>query len=483
VDSVTLFDGRLLIASGQQLLGVEMACEVVEIPTHATVEDSPSRILFATQNGINILATSDHSGRPNLKFFSLDPEDQIDRPPIPFSGAESLLGNLGEKGEKILSMAEWTVPDPVDVSGTRKFLIVGTNRGHLIPLENDHHLRYVPVFSTNIDEDYTPLPVYAIAADRGATNLFCGIGNTLRVFFYDMETGAIDSIAQYSLPSHAVAISPNEDLITVLTARDSAITLHFDKQRNKFAPQYVDQIPRSGLDLMELNIKPCNSSNDKPTEIILMSDKDCSVVGLRLKQRHHGKRIPEEYDSLFEAELPVCITRFRLTKTRPLWDMVYRDGPGIKGVIPWNESNEDLLGGAIDGSFRNFTLLEEPLWRLLRVLQDMAKLSESAQADADLEAGDITRAKEKSDTFSKHIDGDLLQKWAKPGELRQYLFKGLGKVLPGDFEPGSWKYRVLQAAYDYWDDFGWPQDDEMALGHTLSRLVVELLEMLLRPVL
>ena len=124
-------------------------------------------------------------------------------------------------------------------------------------------------------------------------------------------------------------------------------------------------------------------------------------------------------DTVFEAQLPCSIVRFRSGRCRPIWDPIWssfvqaRPGKRIEvprlGIIPNSKLHAETLGLSIDGSLTHFTMIDLSAWRFLRFLVNLA-----------MQSPDVCEFTYISDTLTleptlapksmMHIDGDILRR-------------------------------------------------------------------------
>lgn len=359
------------------------------------------------------------------------------RPAIVFLGTESAATEIvslkhvqsSRHTDRILSLTQWWLNISGDLSAKEEFIVAGTSSGAIFILRQDRHLKNSTLksnaagFRIFIEQRFAH-PIHALI--QGGTNgeiLFCCAGDSLHSMAINMNEETLVSLAEYQLPSHAVSMNWDSQYLSVLTAKDSIMTLLY-KSNGKFQLQYVDESSRTGLDHMSFPLEGSTPSGTSST-LLLVSDKDCSVVGLHCQRSTStGQTVPREYTTLFEAEMPSCITKFRLATMRHNWDISQKELP-LSGVIPWGDHREDLLGISIDGSMRRFMLLEEPLLKLLRILEHIARQDPKIcpvyfQEDGE---GEVVLPFDQEDARERHIDGDILQGLLTFRNLEELLTK------------------------------------------------------------
>lgn len=155
--------------------------------------------------------------------------------------------------------------------------------------------------------------------------------------------------------------------------------------------------------------------DEKPEKenVILVSDRDGRLTGLfwppHLTQ---GYAMP----TLFEAQLPRSLVRIRQGTVRPPWRRPPDEEPGMKNVLA-----DDLLGATVDGQIYQFSIVDGRAYKVLKMLEGLAKLRDIIQMDAAgryipednfEEATMMTDERNGIDDKAKyHIDGDLLARY------------------------------------------------------------------------
>lgn len=214
-----------------------------------------------------------------------------------------------------------------------------------------------------------------------------------------MTDKKLKTIAEFELPSEASALTVEEPFIYALTTKDSLIALRFGLETGLQA-MFGDEVSRYGLHQIQLT----------STSISLISDMDCSVVGL---WNAHEKRVEAKTTTIFEASLSSSILRFRHGKVRPSWDSSWTSTQPSDGIIPSTRDASETLGIGIDGSLHHFTVLEKPAWKLLRLIQDLFQRkpkvrSISAGQFLSSDAMGDYKAEQQRSKVRTHINGDIL---------------------------------------------------------------------------
>ena len=475
IDFVCRLGKTFLAISGKQILGIEIGNGITGISRSIELPGSAQRMIYCqTTESFVVAAAVD--GRPAIVFVG---KEAAATEVISLKHVQS-----SRHTDRILSLTQWWLNISSDSSVKEEFIVAGTSSGAIFILRQDYHLKNstskskATGFHKFIEQRF-PHPIHAVI--QGGTNgeiLFCCIGDSLHSMAININEETLVSLAEYQLPSHAVSMSWDRQYLGVLTAKDSIMTLLY-KDNGKFQLQYVDEGSRTGLDHMSFPLEGDTPSGTGST-LLLVSDKDCSVVGLYYQRNTStGQTVPREYTTLFEAEMPSCTTKLRLATTRHNWK-TSQNGLPLSGVVPWGDYREDLLGISIDGSVIRFTLVEESLLKLLGTLEHIARQDPKIcpvhfQED---EEGEVVLPFDQEDARTRHIDADILKGWLTFRHLEEFLTKTTSTKQESAKTSTE---ALLSAVALYWPDKYLGLQDSERLG-TSVEMVYHLLEQLLGPV-
>ena len=198
---------------------------------------------------------------------------------------------------------------------------------------------------------------------------------------------------KFSLLSHVRYISVCEPWVYVSTIEKSLFIFRVDGK--KLVLQFVDEIGRNNM--FHLTI---------PQRSLVMT---CQTGGLitGLWQPSEAKGTTE-LSTIFEARLPVSITRLRRIKPSP-WKQ-YLD----------SERSVIAVGSTTDGSFYQFSILDENAWRLLAFVQALALRSPAICPFVNPIAAYRCPLEPLTDPIymnplDMHIDGDILRRILERG--------------------------------------------------------------------
>ncbi|KAI9736042.1 MAG: hypothetical protein M1818_006218 [Claussenomyces sp. TS43310] len=384
----------LVITGDRQLFVSSCGTQATTIPWSIKLYRSPTRITYSYEMGVLIIGVMGKAGS-SIMFVNPNTGALADDIAIP--------SEPGRPSERILCLAFWKWHlEP------RHALVVGTSRGQLLVYKGaqirDASGPGKTCYALHIAV-HLQHPVSAVVGYQ--RSLFCCMGSHIVWYELDDHDRLYWKLSQ-QLPSRGVSVKLEDPWLHVLTASHSLLSFVITPD-GTLIPQFGDEVARSGLDHI-------HASHHDGVSLAVVSDKTCSVVGFwndKVKQQ-----VARDHSVVFEAELPASVVKLRYGKTRPPWDMSW-SGVEPKGVVR-SVHDDMLLGASIGGSITSFTFLNEPLWRLLAFVQDMARSSSETSASSYdqrtlVEVGSGSRRKKR------HIDGDLLKMYLPPGRLQRIL--------------------------------------------------------------
>lgn len=411
------------------------------IPWRINLDGTPSRIIYSnTLSRLIVLYTKifvqpaqriGHGFRPGERslqpvFGFLKPDEGLRQDP----GTQQRLHGMEsgrpanivpiedcESGERFLGMIEW-----LPTNGPKEshlLLVVHTMIAHhnrpptgrllFFALSHDQYgnttMRLKKAMSFKA-------PVYAVAP-YGLSSLVYSCGHDIYLHRLDMDSDRphwLDPVT-LSLRSRGSHISVHMPLIFVTTATESLAVLRVVEaegdgdDRTSLIFHYSDEVARDGI--FHLAIPEHN--------LILTSSKDCMVSGLWMPS---GRRISNSLPTVFKADLPGSVTRFRRLERR---------------TVPVKASHEQLvdgrvtepiLGSTTDGTFYQMDILDEPSWRLLRFVVNMAKRHpiispfRDTYDPANRDAPRPHIEPSADDKRHRHVDGDILARLLERGADR-----------------------------------------------------------------
>ena len=312
--------------------------------------------------------------QPFLAFLGLN--QSLERPGPPAadyhtlrereSGRPACVYMISERkqGEKFLGMMEWF---PSDSTNAFHMLVVHTKIDYADERAPTGRLLF---FSLSLSHDNEVLmnfkkstdlkaPVYAIAS-YGSSSIVYSCGNDIHLHTLDLNSASRRWLAptSFSLRSRGTYISVNAPFIYVSTASESLSILKVeesdreDTAGRRLSFYYSDEVAREGITHLEI----------AEQGLLLTSSRDCMVVGLWIPP---DQRINNSLSTIFKADLPGSVTRLRRLKRSA--------GSGGAQALPDGRLADPVVACTTDGSLYQMELLNEPSWRLLRFIVNMAK--------------------------------------------------------------------------------------------------------------
>ncbi|TVY80576.1 hypothetical protein LSUE1_G004225 [Lachnellula suecica] len=428
-------DGGLLLVAGTQLLLASFGMQTKSVPRHIPVGGTPTRLLYSHAMGLLIVGAI--VDRKTTLLF-IDPKTGKDiSVPTNWDTEQSTLevtdhiSGLGRVNEKIYHLLDWSF---VKENKTWNFIVVGTSSGRLLivstkseerrqkritsangaQLESDRKLCYYTRHTLRLPR---PEPVYAVTGFLDGL-LWCS-GHKLICEILDIKVKKFKRVAEYELPSPATTITCDYEhgFIYALTACHSLEILKFivhEGGKAEITRLQGDQITRNSLHHASVD---CDMGG-RPMHMV--SDKHCSVVGLWPTLNTKADTL----ETMFEAELPHSILKFRPGKCRPIWDPSWTSsGVDSSKICPRNANvtaDTEVLGLSIDGSLTQFTPLTLCEWKFLRFLINLAirspKMCEFTYKDDTFLLEPATSPKRMM-----HIDGDILKRCLAERTLEELL--------------------------------------------------------------
>lgn len=440
-------DGHLFCVEGDRLCQIEIsrASKPHMVPHRIDLDGTPSRIVHSTRlrrlivlyTRTEIVRPPQRTGRqfrpgkraqvPVLGF--LKPDTLLSRPDpagtangrvlretntdrrvnvIPMRDDPEAADNVlrfCQPGEKFLGMMEWF---PRDGSKEFHMLVVHTMieytgektpTGRLLffQLNKNQTGNVIMIFKKAHD---LQAPVFAVVP-YGSSSLIYGCGKELYLHELELSERKWKTPTTFSLRSRGTHISAHAPFIFVTTASESLAVLRVeetekDKRRTtKILFNYSDEVSRDGIFHLAL----------PESGVILTSSKDCTVSALWMPP---DRRISNCLSTIFAANFPGSVTRMRqLNRPVRLTRMLNKET--VDG-----RRSDPILASTTDGTFYQMYLLNEPSWRLLRFIVNMAKrnpiicpyLDTYERRPRDAQRPHIEPSSDNK--RHRHVDGDIL---------------------------------------------------------------------------
>ena len=326
------------------------------------------------------------------------------------SPQNNLTATFGNADDRIRCMLNWTPSD-----GTKHYdmILIGVDAdssderrrvGKLLCISTKYLTSISDVASkVKTISKYPSKPIYALCP-YGASSLLMAAGDDLILRSLDITTRKWSTLAQCALPSPAMSLSLQDDLIYAATSKHSLLILKEVENALKFVA--ADREARVCTDVLPLG--------DIGTFAATISSRGTDLIGFTAQP--NGKHLVPAV----EATLPVSI--HCLQQGYP--------SPEDQSVAP------HFYGASITGTFYRFRLLSLPEWQLLRFLGDL-KPPRRKRVDKDLDDSSSdgscsswslispgssptsrppqVQPSPATDPALRHVNGDMLAGLLEPG--------------------------------------------------------------------
>ncbi|KEY70872.1 hypothetical protein S7711_00718 [Stachybotrys chartarum IBT 7711] len=329
------------------------------------------------------------------------------------------ISGLGRNDDRIHGLYEWLC---VKDGKTFAFIIVTTQSGQLlvvsvesIPLMETRPSSRRLAYWTRYKKRFGA-PVYSVVGDADGL-IFC-VKNIIYWDVLDLAEKKLKPIKEFELDSPATSLQVKDGKILALTTGHSLqiIDHRSDKVDGEMMHLHGDSVARSTMHMIEVG-----DAKDSEFEwpIFLLSDVGkCSVAGVWVSAQ--GSQRNKELTPVIEGRVPSAVRRFVRAHSRPAWATTDRQRK--YGTLLSSVDGAEVLGLTLVGSMQHFTLISIDLWRLLSLLQNLARRNPvlspfthvySRMEDLDLEPRALPG--------KMLIDGDLLERCLKQRALETLL--------------------------------------------------------------
>lgn len=429
----------LLLLADEHFYLAELQPHTGPVQRHLPLGMTPQKLLYSHVLKCLVVAVRTPDNKPTLRF--IDPSSGQDlSSPMRAHGTEpdNYIKHLGTVDDRIHCLEEWHVTEGGHsyyyiFAGTRgtdnggMLLIVATKRERPQPGESRGRIRFWLKHRIKALPDGPKGPVYAVSS-LGRKVQAC-IGT--RLLEYRLDQGKIIQTSHTDLgaPAWRVAKQPSTNRIVALVKGESIRGLTVgDEPDPVLTTAHMEPTSRPGMDMLEVagewdpdTLEPVVASSSN-NSIVLVSDQNCSLAGLWVPWDSPGR----DCEVLFEADLPSSVRRLRLGHTLPAWSRERRQDKRY-GLLPAAvHPDAQILGMGIDGSLQHFTLLDVPIWRFLRFVQNVAETSAALYPFTHVDVSDdelddeFDPVPEMDRRLEMQVDGDLMQRC-----LEQRALQGL----------------------------------------------------------
>ncbi|KAI9645409.1 hypothetical protein NHQ30_006148 [Ciborinia camelliae] len=429
-------DTDLLLVSSGRLLFARMGMKRKTVPRRIHIRGTPYRIIHSETRNAFVVGAS-INGKSTLHFVDPKTGENLSDPRDKSRGAQtSFVNGLGFFDDKILCIYEWLYSYDTH---TWNFLVVCTSNGRVLVIgTNSNYASVTPsgrakIRFWTVTQFKNFSSVYSVVGDSEGLYYCAQSGSEVKLYYTTLNKENrkfSDYPVEAKLLSPAISLSYDSGKIYALTRHHSLQILEVIKTNGEVQLRHTqtDQLQRESLH--HLVGRPNTFGAPDRSRIVLVSDRSKSVVGLCASS---GTKF-ETLDTIFEAQLPASILRFRSANCRPVWDSSWKDHrngdlvnggrPARLGIVHNDEMNSETLGVGIDGSLYHFTMLDIRAWRFLKFLANLARKSGLVgrpwvggrpwEGWADLEP--------EQNSENMQVDGDILKRVVENQKLEE-LFK------------------------------------------------------------
>jgi hypothetical protein len=420
-------DGGILLIAGKHVLLAAFSSQEKTVPRRLAVNGTPTRLLYS--HFLNVLVVAAIiGGEANLLLIDPATGEDLCLPVDPRTKEPvTSIRGLGDVDERIYHLMEWQY---VKDNKTWFFIIVTTSSGRLLIISAQPGAPGDVAGKTSQRQKIrchmrhkfkTPDPVYSVTGFSEGL-IWCA-GNKLFYDLLDETAKKFRRLAEYELLSPATSLSYKDGTIYALTSCHSLEILKIEEDDDgifKIMHTHVDHVARNSLHY-------CQANDSAEHPIHFVSDKECSVVGLWATQDTKANTL----ETIFEAQLPHSVLRFRHGMVRPGWDPMTSNNPlysmlvkqlcGVTEVGPSGHRYAlDMLGLSLDGSVSHLSVLGLEAWRFLRFLLNLAlrssRVCEFSYRDELKSLEPLTTPK-----IMMHVDGDILKRCLDEQHLEHIL--------------------------------------------------------------
>lgn len=505
----------LLLVATDHILLADLEPHAGPVQRHIPLEATPVKLLYSHVLKCLIVAVNTSDNRPALRFIDPDTGDDLSLPIYVDDNKKkqhaSFISGLGRQGDRILCLEEWHVRSE---RGHYYYLLVSTrgtggdkggrvlvvlpevSASEKISGGSRGKIRFFTKYKLDRVELNPGGAVSAIAASN--LRIVSSVGHRLYSWGLDPIAKKIDIEAELDIggPAWKLSLLPGEARTLALVKGDSLRVIEHVEEGEELITTHVEDATRSAMDMLEVagnwTSTPTGPS-DPPQSIVLLSDQNCSLTGLWVHWDSPGK----DCEVLFEADLPSSVRRLRLGNTLPAWSREARKKQKFGHLPASIDGHAQILGMGIDGSMQSFTLLDLNAWRFLRLVQNLAEMSQElypfTYVPWEEVVGDPSRDGRSNGTgappssdgsfdptpvvdrgLEMQVDGDMLLRCLEKRALE-------GLVKPG---PADW-YELFQAYLAKVVEEPWTggAEDEEVMEKWIFEAAYEVLEYYLVPVI
>lgn len=459
------FDGAMVLIGGDDFMVATLARIAGMVPRQIPVSGAPNRVLYAEQQRCLVVASLCAEAKTAESNAARGEQKRSIWPAIDFISARdsepSCTYDL-QPGERVYALLEWSFKLPEE-DRTWSFVLVGGSyvrssgkqRGRVTFLQPTNRKWEIVDVKQGRSESFEA-PVYALALYDDLTYVACS-GQQVFLQRFTVEGRRWASLCEpFRLASAGVFATVSDRLIYISTAEDSLVVLRLEGDDGEAEGLrklvLVSTAPKAHTSLSHM-VLDTETAEDK-TPLVLLSTKYGQLVGLKSPLPSVSERSQSSTaDIVFEARLPISLTRLRRGSFRASW----------KAEPPEGILVDNIIGTAADGSVTGIAILNFELWRRLCWLQRLCEWSEDlsphsyqtpAYSATEVSYGRDERAvpiglsrqasneeivlRAPSDPLAEsHIDGDVLARLLEHGGANK-LRELIRTIAQRDDRVGTW---------------------------------------------
>lgn len=379
----------LLLLTPDHVLLAELQPQTGPVQRHLPLGMTPTKLLYSHVLKCLVVGAETSDGATTLRFIDTETGEDLSAPTNGQTKEHvEYISGLGKFEDRILCLEEWHFRSDsghdhyyilVSTRGSRtegKVLIVSPVQEKASSTGKRGKIRFWTRYKLKKQDRDPPGPITAVTAS--GHSILSSMGERLLRHKLDEVQKKITQAPSQILgvgPAWKLSILPGGSRTMALLKGDSVRVIENSGADQTVTTTHVDGTTRSVLDMLEVaglwdEQTSAPIETDPPQSIVLVSDQNCNVKGLWIPWDRPGS----DCEVLFETELPSSVRRLRLGRTLPTWSREERREKKF-GILPASVDDAQILGMGIDGSMQHFTLLNVPIWRLLRFIQNIATTS------------------------------------------------------------------------------------------------------------
>ncbi|KAI9167242.1 thermotolerance protein [Paramyrothecium foliicola] len=421
----------MLLLSESKVLLTEISSHIGPVPRSVPVDGTPTRIIYSqTYECLVVALLSDN--RPTLAFVDPTSGRIISEPMDKDRNPSDFISGLGQAGDKITGLGEWLY---VKDGKTFTFILVATKAGNLLivsasvmELQKDGEtVKHIQYFTRN--KKRYGSPIYSIVVD-GDGIIFC-VDRTLHWNVLNLAEKKLKPMGYFELESPATSLQILNGKIFALTTTHSLQVIDHRSEvpgatnhsGNQMTLLHTDRVSRATMHMIDVG----DSANPPDLwPISILSDMSGGITGVWVPWAQKKR----EFFVVFEGFLPTTVRRFMRLRGRAAQRKAKQNHR--YGTLSNSIDEAEVLGVSVNGSLQQFTLISVELWRLLFLVQRLARRSSTIclfneTGEPEDSGVDMGIAMMQPHPKRMVLDGDLIERCLRHRALEELV--GTGEVL------------------------------------------------------